>query len=65
MSRPVNPQSRRQRAIAAGISPSTLARWDKGAKPRKPAPTVSRCEPSDETCSLGRETVEEVQCSQN
>ena len=48
MSRPTNPESRRQRAIAAGISPSTLARRDKGAKPRKPAPVVSRCETFDE-----------------
>ena len=49
MSRPTNPQSRRQRAMAAGISPSTLARRDKGAKARKPVPVVSRCETFDET----------------
>jgi len=49
MARPTNPQSRRQRAIAAGISPSTLARRDKGAKARKPAPVVSRCETFEKT----------------
>lgn len=52
MSRPPNPHSRRQRAIAAGISPSTLARRDKGAKPRKPAPVVERCPALDAQCEV-------------
>ena len=50
MSRPTNPESRRQRAIAAGIPESTLRRRERGAKPRKPAPVVSRCETFGEAC---------------
>lgn len=50
--RPPNPQSRRQRAINAGISPSTLARRDKGAKPRKAVPVVERCENCNEICEV-------------
>jgi hypothetical protein len=52
MSRRPHPESRRQRAKALGVSPSTLARWDKGATPRKPRPVVESCEPSDIVCEV-------------
>ena len=50
-----HPESRRQRALAMGVSPSTLARWDKGAKPRIKPPPVERCEPSDIVCEVAYE----------
>ena len=34
MSRPTNPESRRQRALLAGIPESTLRRWERGARPQ-------------------------------
>ena len=50
--RPPNPNSQRERAKVLGIPRSTLRRREKGAKPRKPAPVVSRCEVIDVQCEV-------------
>lgn len=53
MSRPINPNSRRQRARRDGIAESTLRRWETSGKPRKPA--APRCEAVEARCEIPEE----------